>query len=426
MRAYLARRGCWLGLTSAAIGFGALVGIAPPASAEDEFEIRQYFPVAKPGAPQRQIRTGWRLRYAIVSPETQLGCSSKLSFGFASNPPPRYGCGEVLELRDVEFIRGYESPQHEDRIKILNRLSLGELVVFYNDGKSQWDISNVNSKLVEPKPSFAAGNMEGPTSPRIATDIVDDHVRWAEERPADMRRGQALDIWTTLVADRYRYIIRYSFCDDGTIRVRVGATGQNQRRGDVGDQRLIHIHLPVWRMEFDLGDADANMIEVVERDTNASSGITQMRRKILTREGAEEWKAAQFTTLMVTNNHSLNRHLPPLPIGYKLVPMRFGSFRTGRFQMKSDFWVTRLNPERGVDLAGEYRFTFLDEYLRRSESIEGHASAIWLSVPFQHIPRTEDFGRDGYDVSKGATLTMWSGFDLVPHHLWDKTPLYPD
>src|SRR5438105_2638368 len=78
------------------------------------------------------------------------------------------------------------------------------------------------------------------------------HVRWRSV--ADQaRRGQRLDLWATLSAANYRYIMRYSFHDDGTIQARVAGTSQNLRSVPVGDETGMHVHQAAWRMEFDLG-----------------------------------------------------------------------------------------------------------------------------------------------------------------------------
>jgi Cu2+-containing amine oxidase len=127
---------------------------------------------------------------------------------------------------------------------------------------------------------------------------------------------------------------------------------------------------------------------------------------------------------MITNSEFENRHEPPHHIGYKLLPIRFGSIRSHQ-AIRSDFWVSRISPDNAYRAADrELRFQLLPSYVQHPEPITRHAVAIWHSAPFQHIPRSEDFGPRQYRANEGLALTMFSGFDLVPHNLWDKTPFY--
>ena len=61
----------------------------------------------------------------------------------------------------------------------------------------------------------------------------------------------------------------------------------------------------------------------------------------------------------------------------------------------------------------------------QARPLAGQPLALWVSAALHHVPRTEDFGADGYAASQGVALAMWTGFDLMPHNLWDKTPLFP-
>jgi Cu2+-containing amine oxidase len=56
------------------------------------------------------------------------------------------------------------------------------------------------------------------------------------------------------------------------------------------------------------------------------------------------------------------------------------------------------------------------------EPITDKAAVVWYTTAINHMPRTEDFGSDGYRRTAGVAIAMWTGFDLMPHDLWDKTP----
>lgn len=118
-----------------------------------------------------------------------------------------------------------------------------------------------------------------------------------------------------------------------------------------------------------------------------------------------------------------NRHTPPHKIGYKMVPVRAGSIRTFRRYTHYDFWATLLTGPTGS--RDRLRFVDVPTYAEHARPFEGQPVAIWTTAAIQHVPRTEDFGPVGYDASQGLAITMWAGFDLMPHNLWDRTPLTP-
>jgi hypothetical protein len=386
-------------------------GLQPSASAA---EIVQYFPAVPPGGAPPKAESGWRIKYEVL-PSGSHG----------------YGGSSVWEIQSVEFMRGYKLSGEEDWIKILNNLALAEMYVPYYDGYEIHDITDYGFSFVNATAGYipSAGVISGRLLDDgvVIAEVADDHVRWMTSASDRIRRGQVLDLWATLAAGNYRYILKYSFADDGTIRVRAGGTAQNLRSVAVGNHNGMHIHMPAWRLEFDLGAASANSVEITERMAESDSAAADLVHRPFNGgvEGGEVWNPERFTSLMVSSKQFDNRHDPAHKIGYKLVSARSGSTRTHRDYVKYDFWVTRIAPaaaNRSVDR--ELRFIDVATYVQNPEPINGYAVAIWHSTALHHIPRTEDFGSSGYRAHEGLALTMWTGFDMMPHNLWDKTPLF--
>src|SRR5439155_23871927 len=73
-----------------------------------------------------------------------------------------------------------------------------------------------------------------------------------------VRRGEKMILWSTYYGANYRYLIEYSFGDDGMLTCRIGPTGRNIFNRQE-DQRDTHLHIGCWRMEFDLGDPMTGM-----------------------------------------------------------------------------------------------------------------------------------------------------------------------
>ena len=85
-------------------------------------------------------------------------------------------------------------------------------------------------------------------------------------------------------------------------------------------------------------------------------------------------------------------------------------------------WAARLTGPNGT--TDRLRFIDVPTYVELGRVLDGEPLAIWATAAVQHIPRTEDFGPIDYDAFQGLALAMWTGFDLMPHNLWDRTPLY--
>ena len=323
-------------------------------------------------------------------------------------------------------MRGHTPSGEEDWINVLDRLAMAEMYVPYYVGLEIWDITGFSFNFVKASNDYIP--REGIISGKLLDDVViaelvDDNVRWMDNAGGNkIRRGQVLELWATLSAGNYRYVLKYGFADDGTIYVRAGGTAANLRSVPLGDHAAMHIHSPGWRLEFNLGDPRANEIEIVEREHDPNSAAADLIHRPFANgaEGGELWDAERFTSLMVTSP-AMNRHEPASRISYKLVSMRSGSTRTFRPHTQYDFWVSRIPPEHADR---ELRFREVNEYVRNPEPLEGHPLALWTATALHHIPRTEDFGAAGFNASEGVAIMMWTGFDLMPHNLWDKTPLF--
>lgn len=380
-------------------------------------EFTQFFPAVPDGQTAPPRRSGWRLRWDVLEPRTHA-----------------YGGSAILEFQSIEFLKGFKADASDDWIKILNNLALVEMYVPYNDvGRTAFfDISGFNFGLLPARQDYLPKH--GVTSARIVdryviAEVVDEGVRWLDN--ADnfkIHRGQALRLWTTLHAANYSYTIMYDFADDGRISVRVGGTAQNLRNlnSDADRNEAAHVHMGAWRMEFDLGNASANHVHIMERVTDPQTNRprVQMSQFNGNREGGVSWDPTSFSHMMVVNMETLNRHVPPRNVGYAIKPMTHGRLRGASPITQQDFWVSRLAPDDEVRrLQGpELKYVDLPGNLAVPEPIEGKPVVVWHNASHFHVPRGEDFGEQGYVASRGTAINAFVGFDLVPVDLWHKTP----
>lgn len=371
---------------------GVLVGAPAAQEAPDEEaqkplasnEIIQEFPA------NDAMRTAWKIHYATTS-------------GFG------------LIIQDAWFKKAPKEPW----MQVLGDARLAEMFVPYHSGSPRfWDIS-YNFSLCEVNKDDAGpfGQVLG-NPPVVVKEIRDRGLMWIDGSKGS-RRGQKLVLFATLSAANYRYVIEYGFQDDGGVSFRVGSTGRNYGSREWQG----HMHNGLWRVDVNLDGPLHNSVLVMEH--LEPDGEHKAKAKTVHRpfnggkEGYEDWSAEKFTMLGVINTKKKN--VRGKPIGYDFMMMRMGNARhygdDNEKCTEHDFWVT-------VNRPGEIYYTKLPKYVEKGLPIADTDVVVWLSTAGHHEPRSED-GEMKNDTFTGVTPIMWSGFDLKPRNLWDRSPYYP-
>lgn len=340
--------------------------------------------------------------------------------------------GFGLIIQDAWFKKQPSEPW----LQVLGDARIGEIFVPYHSGSPRfWDVSyNFGLCPVTQKEAGAFGKVLG-TPPTVVQEIRDRGLVWYDYKGA--RRGQELVLFATLNAANYRYTIHYAFRDDGSIGFRLGSGGRNY-----GSRELeAHMHNGLWRIDVNLDGPDNNTVWLVEHiEPDGQHRPKARTERNLFNEGKEgfaDWHAEKFTSLRVVNDRRKNARGEPF--AYDLVPSRMGNARhfgsNNERCTEHDFWVTK-------NRTGEIYYTKVTEYVfdpqqlaqknLEPENIVNTDVVLWHSAPGHHDPRSED-GEMQKSTQKSKTSTnfvgstpyMWSGFDLVPRNIWDRTPLYP-
>lgn len=394
------------------IGVGLVLSIlvgagAQPVQVENPFKIK---PKEKKAKPQNEIiqefpsndvmRTAWKIHYA-----TQSG------FG--------------LIIQDAFFKKTPSDPW----MQVLGDARVSELFVPYHLGSPRfWDVSyNFPLCPVTAADAGPHGKLHG-SPPNVVSEIRDRGIIWADSNK--VRRGQSLILRGTISAANYRYVIEYGFQDDGAITFRVGSTGRNY-----GSREWVgHMHNVLWRVDVNLDGPDNNSVYVnehIEPDGDPAKAKHVQKPFNNGKEGFLDWVPEKFTMVQVVNPERKN--IRGKPFTYDFMTLRMGNSRHfgGKNEecTQHDFWVTKANPK-------EIYYTQLPKYVglvddkgkRRevpdAEPIMNTDVVVWLSTPGHHEPRSED-GEMKNNQLIGATPIMWSGFDLRPRDIFDRSPMYP-
>jgi len=302
----------------------------------------------------------------------------------------------------------FKKAPNEPWMRVLWDVRVADIFVPYHSGSPRYyDLTNFYFPLVNAT-SADAGPCGRIIDNKVIHQVQNRGVLWKDD--TEVRYGHELVLWATLDSANYNYVMRYAFLDDGTIALRLGATSRNLP----GRELEAHMHNGLWRIDMDLnGFSSDSVYEVAHNETisgpAATDTFTPFNRGI---EGSANWKASKFTEVHVRDPKK-NRwgH----NISYDFRPVRGGKPRHQEAFAHDDFWVTRYR-------SSEKTYKLVDTYVN-GESVMNTDIVVWHISPLHHDPRDED----GFFVGsswRGVALLMWSGIDLRPRNLFDRTPLF--
>jgi primary-amine oxidase len=292
-------------------------------------------------------------------------------------------------------------------IRVLYDGRLSEIFVPYHSGSPRFfDVSSFDFPLVTLTPAHCPAPRTIVAGGTVCREIRDRGIAWMHD--AVVRRGQELVLWGVLNAANYNYVIEWSFRDDGSIGGRAGSTGP--KLGGPDDTQG-HMHNFTWRLDIDLdgglGDSAFLRRHVENLDVSPSTGADTEAR--ITVEGGRKWSPTGFTTLEVRDARLRNGR--GRRTAYELLPLRSGSARHTEPYTMNDVWVTRA--AEPPELSPRDLPSYVD-----GESVANTDIVVWYTASAHHENGMRDEDRDVVPV-------LWTGFDLIPINLFDRTPLYP-
>lgn len=403
--------------------------------------VRQGFPAAAAdGDDLTKSETGWEVEWELTHPENR------------PLAPP----GSVLRIKSAKFMwkNRAGAPQWAN---VVRNLEIGEIYVPYDNGWTAFlDIHDMPFHINPARMEYlgpncvARGEILASNNPRwnntVHKEVHDDGIRWMSaetdyrNQVADRaRRGEKMILWSTYYGANYRYLMEYTFGDDGMIGCRIGPTGRNIFNRQQ-DQKDTHLHIGCWRFEPDLGDPisgkggpnDNDILlvrRVLDEATERFGSIAKpfaANNRGQASEGKARWNPEEFTQIRIASKSRKSAH--GRPIAYDLIPQRIGALRQLRPEggsdeadmdwINHDFWVTRTE-SKNTD------YIDVPSYASQKRTLDGHPTTIWTCAPLLHAARGEDFGSiDGRDSYAGVAITFWTGFYLKPRDLFDSTPLF--
>ena len=382
-----------------------------------------------------------------------------------------YGGKKGFFVSEAWYLPGPDKPW----IRILDEAGPAEIFVPYQNNAHRFSDLIVLQLQLEPLIDSIAGRcgqlVDRPNvgGKRIVREITEKGLLWMAPRLVvqdgktnyrghNIYRGHKMTLWAVVDAWNYRYILSYAFHDDGSIDFRAGATGTNFP----GSERIAHTHNVLWRINLRItdqakgGPTNVNVMRHIS-DRRVNGPLTnewplirevwEDRMELFNNgtEGSSTFNPLEFTGLHVQSSTLTNRLKNAS--GYMIMPSYRGLPRHREPFLRKDFWVTRYkdpaatrtfpeddvrcleNIEVYVALAGKASISkdlpCREPYIN-NESIQNTETTVWLMSTLLHTFRDEDgtFATPSRTFW-GTASTMWTGFDMKPHNLFEGAPLYP-
>jgi len=288
---------------------------------------------------------------------------------------------------------------------------LGEIFVPYHTGTPRYrDISFFNFEPLKLDPSDFPASREIIGVDKLICKELRDYLAWMTSNGA-ARYGQEVVYFSVLGAGNYAYIMEWTFRDDGSIQARAGSTGPKAG----GFPERGHMHNFTWRLDIDLNGAGANSAYWTSHLEQLAAPFGAVDNRVpIEVEGSRVWNPEQFNTLEIGDARLQNGmgH----KTSYELVPMRSGTARHNEPWTKADFWITRYRPSQLQAVNGNASQS-LPDYITGEPTITKDL-VVWYTGSEHH----ENGSRD---EDLNTVPVLWTGFELVPHNLFDRTPFYP-
>jgi primary-amine oxidase len=381
----------------------------------------------KPGAANRAASAA-----LVPPPPPKLSTCLQKTFPFGVSGPG--GVSWIVCLTDLGHkalaagpVLLQRTPPSGPWLVVLNQASLAEIFVPYHDGDIHhrfYDLMYTQqlAQLTQQDAGVNGSLISLGTSapPTVVAEVRDRGLAWlCKQKSMASRRGEEFVVWAMSDAGNYDNIVQFGFRDDGTMTFRVGHTGYNEPLYPL----IPHMHTSLWRVDIDLNGWSADSAYLTQHREPAPGGPLVATDVTIPftggKEGFTQWYQQVFNSLLIEDGstNSSGKH-----IGYEFQPLVTGTarhFGPVEFWTTKDFFVSVYEPN-SVWQTGVTPDQYLIPEVSDHQSVLNNDLVAWVVSAAHHDPTDED---NGPNSGRGVTLIHWSGFDAVPHNLFDANPL---
>ncbi len=336
-------------------------------------------------------------------------------------------CWDVRDEEGVFLSEVYYKPVGKPRRRILGELSLSQIQTEYDDGSA--------SEFLVTDTGLGGDHLQSLTEAMCPSGLR--HLYEGREvlcesyKPAGYiyryknntnRQGNKLDVFSISRVGSREFIVRWSFFENGILKIDVGSTGQliktttNESAGwkVTKENNLLASFVDhfFWRLDFDIASNSSNDSVEQIKSIPSDSRLKKIKNtEIITSELAASFNPDEKKFWRVLDGSVVNSSNQP--ISYEMVMLSYATQNKGNSTspwLKNDVYITRYqecerfavkNPifHRGNNCGGD-----VSEFVN-SEDIEVADIVVWYRLSHHTLPRDEDF----FPVA-----TRWSSFLLLP------------
>jgi len=354
-------------------------------------------------------------------------------------------CWSVDPKRGLELTGIHIAPPGGAPVSVIESLAISQLEVPYDTGERLTDditsagFGGRSMKTLEPEaclgdrlsaaiPNFGDGSIgDSPVREVLCSELVDGGISYHASGPIAPAVARRTD-WQLSTVSRvgwYEYVTQYVFGADGSIRVRLGATGDLSPvdYADPGHGSAVgpgdsahaasHSHDAVWRVHWALGGPGGMTAEQYDADPTGQTGpkspVLQGRTTPIDRPATAEWADRRWWRVVAPGATNADGH----PISYQIDLERTDSFTFADDHGHSGagYDVAFTNADDCQLYATKNRGgcgTGVLDFVDRGAGQPLDDVVSWVAVGFHHVPRDEE---------QSPMELHWQGFTLLPRDL---------
>ena len=277
---------------------------------------------------------------------------------------------------------------------------------------------------------------------RSAGDVAWRHTRdGGLNNETRVKRDLVLRMYMN--AGNYDYLFDWTFQQDGTVKVALGATGMDQVKGITGTgndeaygrliaPRLVgvnHSHFFSFRLDMDVdGTSNSLLVDRLQTERLPADNPRRSIWKAITTEAQREADAQRMSSMTAPEIWRIvNKGVKGAygaPVGYEIEGMGAMTLLSpdDYMQRRAGFtdhtlWVTPFNADE-LYAAGDYPSVStagdgLPQWTKANRAVSNTDVVAWLTLGFHHVPRPEDWP---------VMPVAWHSFEIRPIGFFSRNP----
>lgn len=338
-------------------------------------------------------------------------------------------CWEVRDAEGVVLSDVHYKPRNNVRRRVLGEASLSQIQTEYDDGSAseflvtQFGLGGNNLQTLTSS-MCEGGQLLRHEGREVLCEVTKANGYIYRFRNNTRRHGSSLDVFSASNINAREFIIKWSFLENGSIKVGSGLTGQfNKTTTDVANGWQVTAQNRIatgftdhyfWRMDFDIANDNGNDIIEQIKSVPSSDRLSKTREtETISNELAASFSPVDKKFWRVKDQSV--RNAANQAISYEMVMLNYAQQSKGNSNsawLANDVYMTEYNACERFAVQNPTNNCAADvSQFVNGQDINTKDVVVWYRLVHHTLPRDEDFSP--------ATI-QWSYFTLLPRD-WTST-----